>query len=333
MNAIKRILMPTDFSSGAQQALRHAVVLADRLGAELHLLHVVTDPASDDGGMIGFPEMEELQDRMRREALRAQHSLLEPSHPGKLSMRSAVRRHTEAALAILDYAADHATDLIVIAPYGRRQGERFLIGSTAEKVVRLAPCDVLTSGLSGLYMPGMMRRILVPVDFSPSSALALERARILAEQAQAHLTVLHVAEATGFPGNHAGEVITRTRDIYAEAYKDLELFYRWTKGPDVPHQLQVLRGRPADRIATVADRHNIHLIVQGSHGRSGLDYARHGSVAELIVRHAPCPVLTVKVLTHASSPDGNGKKKRWNPDSRPKPVAVPVSNLNTEGVL
>lgn len=214
--------MPTDFSRGAGQALRHAVVLADRLGAELHLLHVVTGPISVDGGMIRFPEMEQFCAGMRAEASRYHLGLLEPRQEDDLSMRCTVQRHTEAARAILEYAGDHQIDLIVLAPYGSSQGGRFVVGSTAEKVVRLAPCDVLTSGLRGLYRPDVLKRILVPVDFSPQSALALERARILTKQARAHLTVLHVGGTTVFPGERPGVVTVEARKSHEKAHADLE---------------------------------------------------------------------------------------------------------------
>jgi hypothetical protein len=86
-------------------------------------------------------------------------------------------------------------------------------------------------------------------------------------------------------------------------YADLELFYRCTKGPDVPHLFCIAHGRPADRIATLADRQHIHLIVQGSRGRSGIDYAVLGSTAEAVVQQAPCSVLTVKMPVSGPTPD------------------------------
>lgn len=330
MNATQRILLPTDFSREAGQALHQAVVLADRLGAELHLLHVVTGPTSLDGGMIGFSAMEEYGARMRAEAARHHRGLLEPRRAGDLPVRCAVRRHTEAARAILEYAADHRIDLIVMAPYGRSQGGRFVVGSTAEKVMRLARCDVMTSGLRGLYRPDMLRRILVPVDLSPQSAHALERARVFASQARARLKVLHVVEARVFPGSRPGEVIVEAPQS-DEAYAELERFYRSTKGPDVPHTLSVVRGRPADQIATVADRDQIHLIIQGSRGRSGVDYAMLGSVAEVVVRLAPCPVLTVKAPAGGSQTStATRQRARTRPEEPSRVPAMLARSLKTE---
>ncbi len=329
MIAIKKVLLPTDFSRGAARALRHAVVLADRLGAELHLLHVAVGPFSRDGGMIGFPEMEELCTRMRVEALRCHRDLLEFRQKDNLPVRSAVRCHADAAQPILEYADDHQIDLIVMAPSGYSQDGRFTLGSTAEKVIRLAPCPVLTSGLRGLYRPGVLRRILVPTDFSAASSSALEWARVLAKQTQAHLTVLHVVEPPEFSVRGSEAVLWQGRPPHV-AYAELEQFYRSAKGPDVPHLLSVMRGRAADRIADLANRDQIDLIVQGSQGRTGTEYALLGSVAEVVVRLAPCPVLTVKAPAEACEPGVPKQRERCLRAARTRPGAVPVINRKTE---
>ncbi len=332
MNEIKRMLIPVDFGRGDRQTLRHAVVSADRLGAELHLLHVVTGPLSRDGGMMSFPEMEGICAGMYSEAMRCYRALPEPRQEGDLSLQCAVRRHTEVARAILEYADNHQIDLIVLGPYGFSQGGRIVAGRTAEKVMRLASCAVLTSGLQGLHSPELIRRIMAPVDFSSQAALALERARKLAKQLQAHLTVLHVAKTTLFPGKRPGSVIVEAQKSH-EVYTELERFYRSAKGPDVPHLFSVLRGHPADRIACFADQHHIHLIVQGSRGRSGIEYAMLGSVAEAVVRMAPCPVLTVKIPARAFLPDFKRKQERSKREAPFRVSALPERNLKTEAVL
>lgn len=329
MDIIKRILIPTDFSIGAGQALRHAVILADRIGAELHILHVITEARPALEGSCSPLEEEDYCDRMYEEATLYHHSILNPACQGDLPLRCAVRTHSDAARAILDYAGDQQVDLIVMAPYGRQKGECLIVGNTAKKVVRLAPCDVLTSGIRGLYRPDVFGRILVPVDFSRQSARALERAKMMARQAQAHLTVLHVVETTVFPGERPGTVMLEARKS-ADVYEKLERFYKNTPGPDVPHLFSVMRGRPVDRIATYAERNHIHLIVQGSRGRSGIEYAMLGSVSEGIARLAPCPVLTVK--SPASSLLSETAAK---PVKRKKPfytLDMPVRNVKTEVV-
>src|SRR5690606_12869735 len=75
---------------------------------------------------------------------------------------------------------------------------------------------------------------------------------------------------------------------------DVARFYRQSKGPDIPRRFRLERGNPAGRIASYAESHDMHLIVQGSRGLPGMQYAMLGSVAEGVVRSADCAVLTVK---------------------------------------
>ncbi len=288
MKSTRRVLLPTDFSPGALLALERAVELSARTGAELHLLHVVTPEITPDA--LGFPELKAFRDRM--------HSDVSPFLSGNPEgdrpvVRYAVRRHSKPAWSIVTYASDVKIDLLVMARSGRNVGEPLSLGSTAEKVMRLAPCDVLTSGMVGLWRPDLVKRILVPVDFSQQSGMALERARRFAARVRAHLTVLHVVETTLYPG-----VIPRTAVLETESFNkariSLERFYRNTRGPDVPHAFSVIRGRPADGINDFAKYNHMHLIVQGSRGRSGIEHTLLGSVAEQVVRRVTCPVLTVK---------------------------------------
>lgn len=294
MLATRRILVPTDFSYGADQALQHALVLAARARAELHLLFVVTAAGYDDWGMVGFAEMEELNARMRREVERHRAASLFGDQLPEPALRCAVRRDADAARAILSYERDHDIDLIVMGTHGRQGAERFRLGSTAEKVVRLAAGSVLTVGTRGRYAPGLTGRILVPVDFSDHAALALRQAKHIAASRHGQLFVLHVVQPVLQPGSRAGAISLERARQPAEARYDLERFYRLAKGPDTAHRFAVVSGQPAAEIAAFAEREDVHLVVQGSRGLSGLDYLLLGSVAADVVRRAPCPVLTVR---------------------------------------
>ena len=145
MQPIKTILVPTDFSPPADRALAYARSLADSCGASLHLLHVIEDPFA--GGVHmgmawappeGYFEHLDQQSRARLAAL------LTDEEQKKCSAVIATRLGY-AASEILEYARDHgAIDLIVIATSGRGAVSRLLMGSVTDKIVRTAPCPVLT---------------------------------------------------------------------------------------------------------------------------------------------------------------------------------------------
>ena len=142
--AIRSILAPTDFSKHAETALRYACGLAETLGASLHLLHVLSDivPIGPDPMLAAVlpPEYYVESERTSHEALK---DLLQPSWGVPASIETSVRWGAPDAV-IVEFAAAKAVDLIVIATHGRTGLSHVLLGSVAERIVREAPCPVLT---------------------------------------------------------------------------------------------------------------------------------------------------------------------------------------------
>jgi universal stress protein A len=141
-----------------------------------------------------------------------------------------------------------------------------------------------------------IQRILVPVDFSETSKRALEYAYQFVHRFDAKLDVLHVWR----PSEYAGDemvVLTRsepelTLSTFLRNHADQQLtaFLK-----EVPHSKQMLEsGDPAQVIARVAGEGGYDLVIMGTHGRTGLSHLMMGSVAEKVVRLAPCPVLTFR---------------------------------------
>ena len=143
-------------------------------------------------------------------------------------------------------------------------------------------------------------RVLVPLDFSEESDAALEYAAGLAERVGASLHLLHVYED---PMMTSGALAA---DMYVPISDDLRetlladartrLVERANKLPDRVHPTtDVYTGPVASAITAFANEQHIDLIVMGTHGRGGMAHLLLGSVAERVVRTAPCPVLTVRV--------------------------------------
>ena len=142
-----------------------------------------------------------------------------------------------------------------------------------------------------------LKQILVATDFSEASCAALEQGRALAAAFNAQLHLLHVVAAplhetwVGYtPGE---EFVKLVEQLQTEARTRLE---GAVPPDDVANGRIVVAtawGDPSDEILKYVDRHGIDLMVCGTHGRRGWNHLMMGSVAERIVRLAPCPVLTV----------------------------------------
>jgi len=276
MLSLQTVLFPTDGSPRAEAARPLAERLARRWGATLHVLRVeVIPPAAD----LRF-------DPIPRPAQRTEAGVLEVH-----------RRFPTAGDAIVLYAEEAAADLIVMGTHGRTGLDRLTLGSTAERVLRQAPCPVLTVGPDAA--PHGEGPVLAPLAFDSASDLVLETAGALAEDAGVPLVAVHAIEASTLPLPYTvtlppvdpGELIERVEATLG----------RWTAtaAERVPVTIDARVGTPAAEVVEAARDHGAGLVVQASHGRRGLSRWLLGSVAEGVVRHAPCPVLTLRVGARA----------------------------------
>jgi nucleotide-binding universal stress UspA family protein len=137
-----------------------------------------------------------------------------------------------------------------------------------------------------------IRTILHPTDFSDHSAAALELAAAIARDYGARLTVLHVKATPTIPAGVMTAEPLEAPEEAAELRRRLDAVR--PPDPKVAVEHIMLVGDEAAEIVRLADDENFDLIVMGTHGRGGLRHLLMGSVAELVVRRAPCPVLTVR---------------------------------------
>jgi nucleotide-binding universal stress UspA family protein len=206
---------------------------------------------------------------------------------------------------ILNASMEIAPDLLVIGTHGRSGFQRLILGSVTEKVLRRAPCPVLSVPPRAAASPAPVayRRILCAVDFSPSSLAALKYATSLAEEANAALTVVHVVEY----GLHEWS------PVYDEFMSNQELSIREFRARcressrerlqlAVPAEARtwctvesvLSEGKPYREIIRAAAERHCDLIVMGVQGHNALDLALFGSTTQHVVRLAAAPVLTIR---------------------------------------
>jgi nucleotide-binding universal stress UspA family protein len=288
----KKILCPIDFSPGSQQAMRVAVRLANEAGADLELVHAWHLPAVAFAAEAPYPALE--SEAMMKEEEAALHAAVKDATAigaKRVTSRFEAGIPAERVCAIAE--ADPRCDLIVMSTHGRTGFRRILLGSVTEKVIRHAPCSVLAvrerDGSSAF------RHVLVPVDFSPSSRHAVTLAAELAARDGLGITLLHVLD---LPVAYAGEPKTPgfVEDLDRRSAHLLETWATELRANvSVPVMTRTRIGSPGAQALTVLDLDpTFDLAIVGSHGRTGVARFLLGSVAEKIVRHAPCPVLVAR---------------------------------------
>jgi universal stress protein A len=142
-----------------------------------------------------------------------------------------------------------------------------------------------------------IRRILAPTDFSEYSKQAVAYAYELAQTFSARLLLLHVVELPVYPVEAflpSAEGTTLLDDLERQARLELAQLLSKAEHPKVDVMCLVAVGTPYYKILEVAEAEKVDLIVMATHGRTGLGHLVMGSVAERVMRMAPCPVLTIR---------------------------------------
>lgn len=140
------------------------------------------------------------------------------------------------------------------------------------------------------------RKIMVPVDFSENSPQLLRDAADIAEKFGAELSVVFVVQSfedySGFFVPHI-PINQFEEELFRGATEKMEKFLAENLKPGVPHHSKILQGDVAETLVNYATANKISLIIMATHGYKGLEKVLFGSVAERVVKTAPCPVLTI----------------------------------------
>lgn len=286
----RTVLCATDFSEQAGHATDLAVRLAARFGARLVVLHVIEYPDVDlerfdveyDFDAYRESLVEEAEDHLRADvAARAE---------ADAEVETLI---TEGASGpeISRVAGDVGADLIVVGATGHSGIGRVVFGTTPEAVVRDSGCPVLVVRRS--VPEEAFRHVLVATDFSAASADAVPHAAAFARAHDARLTILHVAAV--YPTTRYGPEIDETAREALEQGAEKRLAAISVPAADLKIEARVVRAYNAQEgILRAAEDDDADLVVVGTHGRGGIGRALLGSTAGSVVRHAHCPVLTVR---------------------------------------
>ena len=301
----EHILCPTDFSVFSDRALRHAAALARRFEARLTVLHVIPQwtpythaPAYFPAPMLANPSLCRHVEEDLREAIA-------PSVDSGVAVETMLRE-AEPWREILAVAEELPADLLVMGTHGRGGFEQLLLGAVAEKVLRRAPCPVLTvcreEGRTW-EAPGLVRRILCATDLSETSGRTIDYALSLASEYQAALTVVHVLEGVAASDTPAYKELPETaallRQVEAIAREQLRQAIPQDARAWCDVEERIALGRPHREVLRLAAETSADLIVMGARRHGLLAWTSIGSTLHHVVREASCPVLSVKPVAGA----------------------------------
>ncbi len=285
--SLRNVLFATDFSSSSEAALPYALSVARAYDAQVYIAHVIRP---DLFQMVPPEEAIPLHESTKRHAEEQMAQLLVSGKFRDVPHRVLIR---EGALwpVTQSFIEEHAVDLVVVGTHGRTGARKLLLGSAAEEIFRLSPCPVLTVGPHVSGAPperAHIRRLLLATDFSIQAERATNYALSLAQEHEAHITLLHVVKDARDLSDHNRAVLKEffTRRLQGLVPQGVDL---WCEP-----SIRVEFGDPSELILNSALQEQADLLVMGIR-RSG-NFSGHlpPATAYKVVCQSRCPVLTVR---------------------------------------
>jgi nucleotide-binding universal stress UspA family protein len=272
---MKNILIPTDFSAFSKSAMRTGAYIASKTDATVHLLNVFQAP--EDWNRLSVQQQQrfpEIEGRMVDSDMKLEKLSKEPLFTG-LDVRTTVLGGS-AYRMIIDYAEKHKIDLIVMGAHGMNELEGPFIGSTAQKVVRVAPCLVLS--VKRNFKPASLKKIVFPSNFAePDLAKSFKYIKNFAQDIGAKVDFVHINTPYNF---HDTESTEKSMREFATPHRDLK------PGFFIQNDFTTEAG-----IVNVSKKIKANMVALVTHNRKGRSNYLLG-VTETVLLHSDIPVLS-----------------------------------------
>lgn len=273
---MKRLLVPTDFSEQAENALKIAVQIAKIHGSEIFVLHSMEIPlhlatSSDSGSLPGSLFFMKLAEKRFGE-------LREKDYLKDIVLNEAVGRN-EIYEDIEEACKKNKIDLIIMGSTGASGFKEMFVGSNTEKVVRTSDTPVLV--IKNNHPKFEVKDFVFASDFAKTGKGAFKKAKKFARKIGAKIHLLLVTTPATFQTS-------------AEGYALMEDF---VKGMDADqYSLNIYNDTNVEKgILNFTTRVNAQLVGMGTHGKKGISHFFNGSISEDLVNHANMPIITFKI--------------------------------------
>jgi nucleotide-binding universal stress UspA family protein len=288
----RHLLVATDISTSASAALDWAIDIACQHQARMTLVHSIEQPPDRSIELT-------LQSRVTHALAGLERRVRQAGI--EVESRCRTGRAWEAIIAT---EVDVEPDLILIGARGHTPYSRLLLGSTADRVVRAAGAPVLVVHPRRDESAPRVRTVLAATDFSEEAAIAVHEAVRLVRHSssQPRVVLLHASHTPlEYEAASVAAILSRhLADGTSAARRRLETMAAPIRDEGIEVQIVVREGYPASAIEEEAQAWAADLVAVGTHGRGGFRHMLIGSVAERVLHHLACPVLTVR---HAACDD------------------------------
>jgi nucleotide-binding universal stress UspA family protein len=284
---IERILVPVDFSDLSMKALTVGQQIATLYGGKVTPVHVhIPITEMDEPYALGmsssvYQDFDKIEINLKDRLTEVTEDFLDEEY-----IDEAVIAFGNPAQSIVDLSEDF--DLIVMTTHGRTGFSRFLLGSVAEKVLRLAHKPVLV--VEDESDVGNFEKILVTTDFSENSAAAFPIAIDIAKKANSKLHLLHILSFEQFDKDETDISIENLRQ---ERLKVVANEYFHPIRENLSYSVETSDDSPHEAILKHVSENDYNLVIMSTVGRTGIRYLMMGSTTTNVVRHVKTAVLSI----------------------------------------
>lgn len=272
---MKNIVVPIDFSAYSQSAAKTGVFLAQKTGAQLHLLHIVNAPADWNRMSVKAQQQyPEIESRMVEAEIK-----LDTLAEGSLFKNVETQTHVYAGIAydqIVQFAKTYSMDLVIMGAHGAGESGGLFIGSTAQRVIRMASCPVLS--VKKDHPLNSVKNILFPSDFEEDTISNLNTIKNLAGYLRSAVNVLFVNTPNNFVDSETTE---RRMTKFIPAQKEVKF------NAFVYNDFEKEKG-----ILRFSESKKIDMIAMVTHKRKSKPNYLLG-ITETILFHSSIPVLSI----------------------------------------
>ena len=287
---LDRVIVPVDFSEGSAGAMARGISLAKGLGVGIDLIHAVQPwVVAVPGSVTLQPDVwaaiwDSAKERLAGFVADYENSGVEIDH--------SLVQGTPVS-AIVAAVERHASPIVVLGTRGHSMLERVLIGSTTERTLRRVHCPVLAAKGDADTESKPISKIVFATDFSKASGTAREIAIALASQTGASVDVVHGFQGVGsvYSGYDVGAALELDAQLRVQAETKLGDVVEAFGKAGVKAQGHLIEGEAGSAIAESCGDFGADLVVMGTRGHTGLQHVVLGSVADRVLRAAPCSVL------------------------------------------
>lgn len=274
---MKKILVPTDFSKSAENALKVAAQIAKNNDGEIFLLHMLELPTTGNDAISMSHDIPELM-FFKNAAIAKLEALINAEYLKDLKVTKIIQFEM-AFEGIIKNGENHNVDLIVMGSHGASGFQEMFIGSNTEKVVRNSNVPVLViKHEDDNFKP---EKFVFASDFSDEIKKPFEKVVAFANKFNSHLHLVNINTPNNFKSTKVAQ------KIMDEFIKDFDIKNYTTH---IYNDINVEKG-----ILHFAKSINADLIGMSTHGRKGISHFFNGSISEDLVNHAKRPVVTFKI--------------------------------------